>query len=460
MTLHRLWPLGLLALALASTGCDTGRKNPPNATVRVLNVAPSFGALTYRREQVVLTNPPVPLLYQGSASGSSAGSIELSYDEDTYSFTASARDPATLADVDRDSFTKKIVTGTLYTFVFLETGGNITHTILESPRVPSDAAKAQVQATHADEGLPSVDLYLEVIGTGIAGATPWGTIGFKESLASREVPPGVYELTITEAGNPANVLLKTQAFTLDAPLSSTLVLSPDAGEGIAPFDVVLLSPGGAITLVDPSLPAMVRALNGALDQVPRDVAFNGQFSPPLFSAAAFAAPTAYQPLAAAASVPVNVTPVGNPGVLELTGAVDLIPSRVYTAFFTGEAGTLGLTFQQDDRRRLADAAKITFYGAHTLQSPEILVLAPGTDPNTAAGQQQPSVVTPGTISAIAIAPGTYEIWLRVFNADFTAVTIVGGPVTVTVAARKLYGVVTSDNANGTTIDMTLIDDFL
>src|SRR4029077_3987878 len=104
MTLHRLWPLGLLALALASTGCDSGRKNPPDAVVRVLNVAPSFGALNYRRERVVLTNPSVPLFYQGSASGSSAGSTELSYDEDTYSFTASARDPATLSDVDRDSF--------------------------------------------------------------------------------------------------------------------------------------------------------------------------------------------------------------------------------------------------------------------------------------------------------------------------------------------------------------------
>ena len=457
MKLRRLWPLGVLALALASTACSGGRKNPADAPVRVLNVAPSFAQLSYRREQITVTNPSMPLSYQGSAQGSTS-STDLVYDEDTYTFTAASPDLANPAsEVDRDSFTQKVAAGTRYTFVFLESAGSVTHTVLESPLGPSDTAKALVQATHASENLPRVDLYLEPSGTDIAGAAPWGTVGFKESLATREVAAGVYELTVTEAGNPANVLLTTQPFTIDAPLTTTLVLSPDGGEGIAPLDVVLLNPSGATTLVDPSLPANVRVLNGATDQAPRDVAFNGVFSPPAFSAAAFATPTAYEPLAAAAAVPVNVTPVGNPGVLELDSTADLVASRVYTTFFTGDAGALTLNFWPEDRRRLAGLAKISFYGAHTVTgAPEILLLPPGTDATTAASQSVPTLVILGTVSAITLAPGTYDLWLR----DFGTTTILSGPVTVTVAAKGLYGVVTSNDPNGTTIDMTLIDEFL
>ena len=42
MRFRRLWPLGLLALALASTGCDSGRQNPPDVVVRALNATAEF----------------------------------------------------------------------------------------------------------------------------------------------------------------------------------------------------------------------------------------------------------------------------------------------------------------------------------------------------------------------------------------------------------------------------------
>ena len=448
MTLRRLWPLGLLALALASTGCSGGRKNPPDATVRVLNVAPSFSSLIYRREQLTGNNPPTTLAYQGAGG-------DFPYDEDTYDFTVAVPDLTTAAlTKDADTFSHALVAGTLYTFVYLESGGNVTHVILESPRIASDTTNAQVRALHADEGLPSVDVYLEAPGTVIAGATPWGTIGFKESLPQRAVPPGDYELAVTEAGNPANVLFTTQTFTLGAAGSTTLVLSPDAGEGIAPLNVVLLNAVGATPLVDPSFPASVRALNGATDQAPRDVAFDGQFTPPLFAAAAFGAPTSYQPLASGATLTVNVTPTGNPGVLEVTSSVVPVAATVYTTFFTGDAGALNLLFVPDDRRRVLGQAKVTFYDAAPVSTgAEPLFLAPGTDPATAPLTS--TLLTPGGVQAMGLAPGTYELWLR----QYFTTTILGGPVTVSVDEKGLYGIFLSNNADGTTIDIKLIDGF-
>jgi hypothetical protein len=445
MTLRRLRPLGLLVLALAAAGCSEGRKNPPDATVRILNVAPSYASLGYRREEITALNPPVSLAYEASSD-------ELGYDEDTYDFHASILDAGGVTDV--DSFSHTVVAGTLYTFIFMESGGGVTHTILESPRFVSDVTNARARATHAIENLPSVDLYLEAQGTDITGAAPWGTIGFKESLASRAVADGVYELTVTEAGNPAHVLFVTQPFALNAATTTTLVLCPDTGEGIAPFGVVLLNALGAIPLVDPNLQASVRALNGATDQAPRDVAFASQFTPPLFSGAAFATPTSYQPLAAGAEIALDVTPAGNPSAPEASTLVTPLGAKMYTTFFTGDAGALGVIFQQDDRRRIAGQAKITFYDAAPVSAVvEALVLKPGTDPTTIATST--AILTPGTAQEIAAVPDGYEIWLR----DFITSTMLAGPVAVTLADKGLYGIFLSNDANGTTIDISLIDGF-
>src|SRR5215203_6125069 len=51
MNLRYVASCGLLCAALLLTGCDEGRKNPPDVTVRVANVAPTFQELGFRREQ-------------------------------------------------------------------------------------------------------------------------------------------------------------------------------------------------------------------------------------------------------------------------------------------------------------------------------------------------------------------------------------------------------------------------
>ena len=54
---------------------------------------------------------------------------------------------------------------------------------------------------------------------------------------------------------------------------------------------------GSAVIYDRNVTSELRVINAATDTVPRDVAVNGVFSPPLFSAAPFAEPTAYAPVA-------------------------------------------------------------------------------------------------------------------------------------------------------------------
>lgn len=451
MRLLRPWPLGLLALALASTGCDSGRKNPPDAVVRALNATAHYPSpLVLQRGP--LETSPISLAFLGGD--------QRAWDEDTYNFHVRYTDLKTQQPVEVESFSKQISSGTWYTFVLYEKGGAVTHKVLESPPVTTDATDVQIQAFHAVEGIPSVDLYIVPSGAGVAGATPWGSLAFEGALAARTIAAGDYNLIVTEQGNPAHVLYTSSGFTLSAGAALTFTLTPDSGEGIQPFSVTVLNDTSSV-LVDPSLPAQIRVINGASDRQPRDVAVNSQFTPPLFPGTIFATPTPYTPIAAGTDVPINVTPPGNPGVLEGTTALSPTSGASYTLFFTGPTGTLLPNVPLDDRRRVKSEAKIVFYDAASCLLCDLLVLPPGTDPNTIPavdpvfGTDPHPTLTTGSIFPATQWEGSFDVVVRTAG----TLTIVAGPTPITLKDAGIYGIILTDNPNGTTMDMTFIDDF-
>ena len=99
MRFRRLWPFGLLALALASTGCNGGRKNPPDAVVRVLNATANYPALTFWRGAVQARPTTQPLQVDF------LGGDQAAWDEDTYNFHVTYLDLQTQNPVEVDSFT-------------------------------------------------------------------------------------------------------------------------------------------------------------------------------------------------------------------------------------------------------------------------------------------------------------------------------------------------------------------
>jgi hypothetical protein len=451
MRFRRLWPLGLLALALASAGCDSGRQNPPDVVVRALNATANFPDLFLRRGP--LESQPMQLSFLGGA--------QRTWDEDTYNFHVAYGDIQTQTLVEVETFEKQLSSGTRYTFVLYQKAGSVTHKVLESAPVATTATDVQIQAFHAVEGAPTVDLYIVAAGAGAAGATPWGTLAFEGTLPARSIAPGDYDMIATEPGNPAHVLYTSPSFTLSAGATLTFALTPDSGEGIQPFSLTVLNDTSTV-FVDPSLQAGVRVINGANDRQPRDVAFNNQFTPPLFPGAVFATATPYLPIAPGTDVPVNVTPAGNPGVLEITGSFSPQPGAKYTMFFTDLAGSLLMNLPQDDRRRVKSQAKIQFYdAAGSCAICDLLILPPGTDPDTIIAvdpfyltDPHPQL-TPLSITPVTQWAGDFDVVLRPQGTK----TVVAGPTRITLKDGGLHGIILTDNPNGTTVDMTFIDDF-
>src|SRR3954452_531141 len=147
MRFPRLWPFGLLALALASTGCNGGRQNPPDAVVRVLNATANYPPLTFWRGAVQARPTTQPLQVDF------LGGDQAAWDEDTYNFHVTYLDLQTQNPVEVETFTKQLVTGTWFTFVLYQKAGSVTHTVIESKPVPTTATDVQVQAVHVVEGV-------------------------------------------------------------------------------------------------------------------------------------------------------------------------------------------------------------------------------------------------------------------------------------------------------------------
>jgi hypothetical protein len=389
------------------------------------------------------------------------GGNQATWDADTYNFHVTYADIQTNAEVEVEQFTKQVANGTWYTFVLYQKAGNVTHAVLESTPPSTTATDAQVQAIHVTEGVPTVDLYLVAPGADIAGTTPWATLSFEGTLPQRSIATGDYEIVATAAGDPAHVLYTSPSFTIAAGASLTFALTPDSGEGIQPFSITVLNDMSAV-LVDPSLPGGLRVINGAPDRLPRDVAVNNEFTPPLFPGTLYAVTTGYLPVPPILDLPINVTPAGNPGVLELTAAYAPISGSFNTFLVTGVSGELFPSFTQDDRRRVKSQAKVVFYDlAASCGLCDVLMLTPGTDPNTVpaydalTGLDIHPTVSPGSVLPAKQWPADFEVTVRIQGTQ----TIVSGPTPITLKDSGLYGIVLSDNPNGTTIDMTFIDDF-
>ena len=109
-------------LALAAVGCNQGRKAPPNTIVRVTNIVPGYASAVFRRAE---SRQPTTLLYKESQ--------QFQYNEDTYDFHLEAQRADETTPTRIVNFTKKVLAGTTYHFVFTEAGTTPGYTILEMP---------------------------------------------------------------------------------------------------------------------------------------------------------------------------------------------------------------------------------------------------------------------------------------------------------------------------------------
>jgi uncharacterized protein DUF4397 len=441
MNLRFVASCALVCAVLVLSACDQGRQSPGKATVQVANAAAGFTSLSFRREQD--NQSETELMFGDSRS--------FVYDADTYDFYVVE---PTFSNSDRGrtwTFASTLEKGTHTTFVLTEVAGEVQPVVMTSP--PPPAVNAQIMALHAATDLPAFDLYLERAGVGIAGATPRGTFNAGGQIAPMTLPSGDYELFVTAAGNPADVWLSSSAFNLVDGSSWTFVVVDEKGLGTARMNVLALLEGASTVLSDRNAPAELRVINGAPDQMPRDVAIESQFAPPLFSATAFGEPTPYEQIPLG-PIKVNVTPVGDPGVLEIDTTLTGSAGQRGTMLFGGPPGTLLPAFAADDGRRLNREAQIRFMNANSqFLAIDFYVALPDGDPNLL--YPLATLFLPGLSSYSTLHPGEYDLYLR----QAGTINTLMGPTRFSVTAGGIYSVLAIDGPDTATANALFLDDF-
>lgn len=428
----------LLASA-AVVGCDSGRIRAPAVAVRVLNAAPERGTLDILREQRSETQ-----LDFRQVSG------PLVFDADQYDFNVRAGNLDGSTSI-LGSFSQELLPENEYLITITEVAGVLTPVVLEKARFEGGTS-VEIAAVHAAPSLGPMSLYVEPEGVLPSEVAAVDTLEFGETFPSTTREPGTYRVSLTEAGNPANVLMTSPALALEAGQTYVYTIIDAAGDSVAPITVAAI--GGASTLLfDESVEASVTLVNAAADGLPRDVFVDDNFSAPLLAAAPYLARSPDITVTAGARK-LSVTPAGNTGVIEAEDSETYIRSRHHLALIGGAPGELGIATGVDDRRRIAGQARLAFMNSASLyQSLELFLVPPGTDISNLASTIV--LTSPGITTRLTFSPGDYELIIREVGGS-----VLAGPVPVTLTGSGLYSVLATNGAVAGTVDLVYFEDFL
>ncbi|MGI9260274.1 MAG: hypothetical protein ACR2QQ_15685, partial [Gammaproteobacteria bacterium] len=263
-----------ILLSLGLVGCDEPRKTPANVAIAFINAAPSYSSISVLREETTA----VDLNYRESAGGS--------FGVDTYDFhfEVGAASEDRLRPV---SFALELVDGMEYTIVATEVNGVLQERIIESPGEVEGAGLLHLAPT-----LAAVDVYVVTPGADPAAATPLGTVSFGQQLDPATIASGDIQIVVTEASNPASILMRSTTLTFPAGASLFFTIVDDAGLGFADLSVIV-SGAANVALVDQNLQSSIRVINAIANRSPLDFGIDGDLDPPLLPNVDFGTLTDY-----------------------------------------------------------------------------------------------------------------------------------------------------------------------
>jgi hypothetical protein len=348
------------------------------------------------------------------------------------------------------SFSVTLQPGDEHYFVVTDAGGLLDALIVTQAPFSPASTNVEVSFVHAAPASPSMDIYLTAPGAVLSAANPIGTTAFAQHLAPSTLTPGDYVLSLTETGNPLNVLFTSQTLTLIAGQSNFFAIA-DAGVDTAEIIVERVA-NASMVLVDVNSPTSLRMINAATDTQPRDAFLDDDFSTPYFAAVPYAVPTARAPIAPG-DRKISVTPAGNPGVIEVEAINAAFPGNSHTGMITGAPGALLLTTFVENRRRILGEAHLRYYDAAAqFTSLAISIARPGGPPLTVLPV---FLTTGGSQEEFPLPPGDYEITVYPDSSTTPAL----GPLPITVAAEGIYSMLFLNGPTAETAAVVLFDDF-
>ena len=441
----------LVASALVLASCSgNSLEDPPDGALRFLHAAPTLAQSDFLLVRVL----------RGSISYAAA-TDSFALDEDTYTINVDTQSPASTTDVVRIvSEQRSITAGQESLLVLYDDGPTPALTEYLLPLNPLEAGNTEITALHAAKGAPAVDIFLEADGADLAAATPRATLAFKEISAPFSVPAASYRLTATTPGDPLDVLYQSPVFTSNELTSVLAGVLAGAGTTASPLRLSLLDRTATtpVALNDAGAPASHRFVNGAVTLGPVDVVIDGNFAAPTHAAVAPRVVTDYVGVGTD-ELQLQITPAGNPGVVEFDQATTLSAGNLQTQVIAGATGSVTSRIFLDDNRGIAPRARFRFRNlADTFESIDVYLVEPGGTIDEPVTGFFGLPVT-GVEFVSTVLGDDYDIILveNDGDPDTEDTTVIAGPIAVTWDAARVYEVLIFDSDTPGTVDVSIAD---
>lgn len=441
----------IASLALAASACDSDNDddvmNPePLATADLQVLHASADA------------PAVNVLLDGdevlSGLNYQDGSERLSIDEGIHSVQVDALLPDGPATV-IGPLDLEFAADTIYSIVAVGKAGDGTlePLVVEQPRVDVSPGSARALVLHAAPDAPAVDVYVTTPGANLSASAPVGSFAYTETLGPTELAAGDYQVRVTPAGEPSNVIYDSGTISFGDGDDLLLAAAPNTATGESPVSIIALNGSDSFRLLDASAPARLRVVHASADAPPVDVIANDSVT--LVSALSFPLATGFLDVEPAA-YNVKVTASGNPGAIVIDEDLSLEAGVTYDVLAIGPLAAIEPLVATDDFRRVATEAKVrVMHASPTAQDVDVYITAPGEAIDDAT-PVLPGLAFGDNTGFLSLDAGDYDVTITPAGSKAPAL----GPLTISVAPGGLYTAIARDPAGGgAPPELTLLDDF-
>jgi hypothetical protein len=434
----------ILTLVMAACGGDP---NLPEATgkggIRAINALPMSSDINFLIEERRLST----LVYQG-------GTSQLSYDDLNYTFNfevsyAGETTPRRLASRNID-----IVANRDYVFLLGGSLASPTITVWEDDLrsfTETDTVLA-VKFAHASATLGALDYYFADAAVAPVLGSQAATLSFGEIADAADYAEGDYVLTVTTAGNPADVIY-TSSSTTFAPRDTYLLTAFDGDvRDTAPMIVNSFRTfGGSSQLPDANFAPTVQFINASMDLGAVDIYDDEALTSQIVSAHDFLDVSAELEIAVGENT-FYYTPTGDTAAVLLETPLNAVGGRRYRTIAIGPAGQpLGVPFAPD-LRPVGTGAKLVLYSSsNNVGFVDIYAVEAGTSIDDVSPLRS-ALSIDAESSTAALAAGSYDLYVT----EFGEKVALAGPYRLDVAISDVVDLLVVDTTDPTVLDVIFL----
>lgn len=317
----------------------------------------------------------------------------------------------------------------------------------------SAAKELEIWFFHLAQGLGKVDVYIEAPGTPLSPVQVKGTLTAKQTFDGL-IDAGKYVITLTEVGNPENVLFISDSFSLNSKTRVGFAIRDGAGEGTSPIKVTLFRDQDK-TLTNRYSTTELRFAHAIPESDIVDVYIDNEFENTFTKGLAFETSSNYGSISKSqlTNLSVDVTPTNNPGVYLARKELDLTQGDRSTYYFVGEYYDWNGVKITDNVRRLATHAKLRIINGST-KTYDYYVVAK--DENISSLYADETLSFRENSGWVKYTPGSYNLVVTFDGTD----TVVHS-TNIELFANGIYSLVTTkNNSDPNMADVVYFDDFL